>query len=360
MKRIIALCAALLWLGGANAFAANTAQVGLSEGAYTDLGAAPVSVQALNGNAWVVVADSTPSLAAGGVLLTPMGPNVPITFQQADASSHVYALATSGPATVAYTAIYAASLGSSVSVTNFPATQPVSIASAQIAANAFAVGSGTDGWFTTFGLKADTASATPGGTAMSVWRQIDADINTLNTTAGNPLAAGSNNIGGVELIDSGGTNKLGINSSGQAAIQAPPSLPLPSGAATAANQTLDPCSSAKTNVPISTASGTTALVSGVSAKQIYICSLSLITTTAVSVSLSEGSGATCGTSNQAGVIGVGTNGTAANGLPLAANGGLTLGNGLGTIARTASAADYLCLFQSGTAQIAGNLTYVQQ
>ena len=100
MKRIIALCATLLWLGGANAIAANTTPVGLSEGAYTDLGAAPVSVQALNGNAWVVVADSLPSLAAGGVLLTPTEPNVPRTFQQADASSHVYALATSGPATV--------------------------------------------------------------------------------------------------------------------------------------------------------------------------------------------------------------------------------------------------------------------
>ena len=125
--------------------------------------------------------------------------------------------------------------------------------------------------------------------------------------------------------------------------------------------TADPCMfQAKTNVPISTATGTVALVAGVSAKKIYICSLSLITTTAVSVSLSEGSGATCGTSSQAGVIGVGTNGTAANGLPLAANGGLTLGNGGGTIAATATAANYLCLFQSGTAQMAGNLTYVQQ
>lgn len=123
----------------------------------------------------------------------------------------------------------------------------------------------------------------------------------------------------------------------------------------------DPCAyAAKTNVPISTASGTLALVTGVSAKKIYVCSLVLIAPSAVSVSLAEGSGTTCGTSNQAGVIGVATNGTAANGMPLAANGGLTLGNGGGSIAITATAADYLCLFQSGTAQIAGNLTYVQQ
>lgn len=123
----------------------------------------------------------------------------------------------------------------------------------------------------------------------------------------------------------------------------------------------DPCMfQAKTNVPISTASGTLALVTGVSTKKIYVCSLSLISSGAIAVSLSEGSGTTCGTSAQAAVIGVATNGTAANGLSLAANGGLTLGNGGGTVAQTATAANYLCLFQSGTTQMAGNLTYVQQ
>src|SRR4029077_1251695 len=117
---------------------------------------------------------------------------------------------------------------------------------------------------------------------------------------------------------------------------------------------------AKTNVAISTASGTTAVVTGVSAKKVYVCSLFIIAPSAVSVSLAEGSSATCGTSSQAAVIGVATSGTAANGVPLAANGGWTLGNGGGTVAATATAANYLCIFQSGTAQLAGNLTYVQQ
>jgi hypothetical protein len=130
----------------------------------------------------------------------------------------------------------------------------------------------------------------------------------------------------------------------------------------ASNQTAaDPCMfQAKTNVAISTATGTTALVTGVSAKKIYVCSFALIAPSAVSVSLAEGSSSTCGTSAQAAVIGVATNGTAANGMPLAANGGLTIGNGGGVIAATATNANYLCLFQSGTAQLAGNLTYVQQ
>jgi hypothetical protein len=59
-------------------------------------------------------------------------------------------------------------------------------------------------------------------------------------------------------------------------------------------------------------------------------------------------------------MGVATSGTASLGIPLAVNGGLTLGNGGGTVAATATAANYLCLFQSGTTLIAGNLTFVQQ
>lgn len=50
---------------------------------------------------------------------------------------------------------------------------------------------------------------------------------------------GSGNCyGNVALVDgTAAANKLGINSSGQAAIQAPPSLPLPTGGSTSANQT---------------------------------------------------------------------------------------------------------------------------
>jgi hypothetical protein len=123
----------------------------------------------------------------------------------------------------------------------------------------------------------------------------------------------------------------------------------------------DPCTyQLKTSFNINTASATTGLVAGVSAKKIYVCSIAVIAPSAVSVSLSEGSSTTCGTSNQAGVMGVATNGTAANGMALAANGGFTYGNGTGTVASTATAANAICLFQSGTAQLAGNLTYVQQ
>jgi hypothetical protein len=123
----------------------------------------------------------------------------------------------------------------------------------------------------------------------------------------------------------------------------------------------DPCTfQTKSYFNTSTASGTTALVTGVSAKKVYLCSLLVVVPSAISWSLSEGSSATCGTSNQAAVIGVATNGTAANGVPSAANGGVTWGSGTGTVAQTATAANYLCLFQSGTVQIVASGSYVQQ
>ena len=116
----------------------------------------------------------------------------------------------------------------------------------------------------------------------------------------------------------------------------------------------------KTSKNINTASGTTLLVAASGSTKVYICSFAVIAPTAVSVSLSEGTGATCNTANQAGMMGVAVNGTAANGMAFAANGGMTYGNGGATVTQTATAGNAVCLFQSGTAQLAGNIMYVQQ
>jgi hypothetical protein len=195
---------------------------------------------------------------------------------------------------------------------------------------------------------ATQGSTTSGQTGNLVQCAVTTAAPSYTTAQTDPLSCDT--AGNVRV------NVTNSNANGQAAMAA--SSPV----ALASNQSVgDPCTfQTKTNVPISTASGTTALVTGVSAKKVYVCALALIAPSAVSVSLAEGSSATCGTSNQAAVIGVATNGTAANGMPLAANGGLTLGSGTGTVAQTATAANYLCLFQSGTAQLAGNLTFVQQ
>ena len=155
-------------------------------------------------------------------------------------------------------------------------------------------------------------------------------------------------------------------------------VPLPTGAATSANQTTqitilqgiltgvtgsvpsgtntigfisaDPCSQAtKTNIAISYVTTTSLQVVGLSTgKVIYVCSLSLIGSTATVFSLTTGTGTACATSAAA-IMGAAT---ATNGISLAANGGLTLGSGFGTIALSASGAE-LCIVQSGGGVIAG-------
>lgn len=75
------------------------------------------------------------------------------------------------------------------------------------------------------------------GTPRAIW--IDASGQVYVHVVDLPsitLGAGAALIGGVKLYDAGGTNQAVINSSGQLAIQAPPSLPLPTGAASAALQ----------------------------------------------------------------------------------------------------------------------------
>jgi hypothetical protein len=118
----------------------------------------------------------------------------------------------------------------------------------------------------------------------------------------------------------------------------------------------DPCSyAAKTNLPISfqTTSITQQIALSGSTK-IYVCSLSLIASAATVFSVTGGTGTNCGT--PAALIGTTS---ATHGLSLAANGGMTLGNGAGTVAVTAAGSE-LCLVQSGAGDLVGNLTYVQQ
>lgn len=108
--------------------------------------------------------------------------------------------------------------------------------------------------------------------------------------------------------------------------------------------------------PISITSGT-AIVAGVSSTKVYICAIDLVVSAADNVALVEGTTVTtpCDTST-AGMAG-GT--TAATGWNLAANGGLTKGNGAGLLYITATAADNVCLLVSGAAQVSGAITYAQ-
>ena len=126
------------------------------------------------------------------------------------------------------------------------------------------------------------------------------------------------------------------------------------------NGSNDPCAAGvKVNVAIAMQNSTTIkLVSLASSQKIYICSLALIASGATVFSVADGtkSSTECDTAAEA-VIGAAV---ASHGLSLAANGGISYGNGHGTVAFTTTAAHDLCLFQSGSVDLSGNITYVQQ
>lgn len=92
-----------------------------------------------------------------------------------------------------------------------------------------------------------------------------------------------------------------------------------------------------------------------STNKLHICSVVLVSTTAQSFSLTEGTGTTCA-SGAAAVIG---STTVANGIPAAANSGMVAVSDRAWL-RTATTADHLCLLQSSTGLIAGVITYADQ
>lgn len=109
------------------------------------------------------------------------------------------------------------------------------------------------------------------------------------------------------------------------------------------------------NKGVNVTTGTTTLmVTGVSGRQVRVCSFHLVTSVANNVQWISGTGATCGT----GTSGIGGGGTtAASGLNLAANGGIAIGSGLGQLFTTTATGDSLCLVTSASAQLSGIITY---
>ena len=121
---------------------------------------------------------------------------------------------------------------------------------------------------------------------------------------------------------------------------------------------IDPCQG-QTKVFISfNQTANTKIVTGTSSKKIYVCSISMVTATAQNIAVVEGTGSVCATGT-AGVQGFG-GATAATGYNFAANGGIAQGNGAAAIGAEGTAADDFCLFQSGSGQISGGMSYVVQ
>ena len=118
---------------------------------------------------------------------------------------------------------------------------------------------------------------------------------------------------------------------------------------------LDPCSGiAKLYLPVDIVTATTTEITpslAGASTHYYICAINLVTAGANNVALVDDNTDGCG-SPTAGVMG---GVTAAEGWNFAANGGLTLGNGAGSVGRTVTSNAVLCLVTSAAVQLSGQI-----
>lgn len=190
------------------------------------------------------------------------------------------------------------------------------------------------------------SSITSGQTGVLIQGAVTTAAPSYSTAQTSPLS-----------LDTAGNVRVTVtntNANGQAIAANSSPVVLP-----AAQVTADPCTlGSKTNLPISQ-NGTSSvqLVALSGSTVIYVCSLSLVAAGATTAVITTGTGTACVTGNAA-VIGD-TTANIANGLSFAANGGLTLGNGAGTIAKGAASGE-LCMTLGTNVRMSGNLTYVQQ
>lgn len=128
---------------------------------------------------------------------------------------------------------------------------------------------------------------------------------------------------------------------------------------TTANPAADPCQTqAQTITPFTVATATTqAIVTGTSAKKIYVCYLYMQTGLANNVAVISGTTAGSCAANVAALVG-GT--TAAAGLINSANSGQAFGNGGSSVLKTATNNDDICLITTASGPLAGVIKYVVQ
>lgn len=222
-----------------------------------------------------------------------------------------------------------------------------------------------------FGANADAASATG---------SISAKLRHLSATglAGmTSLPTGSNTIGnvnpgtaanwGIYVEDAGETAGGNLMMAGTVRRDTAAASAATTGENATLNtdasgllwtRTIDPCSSgAKTFLPINISTATTTEITpslaGASTNY-YVCSLVLVTAAANNVALVDDDSDGCGsvTSGMAG----GT--SAASGFNLAANSGMTFGNGTGAVFKTNGTNRVVCLVTSAATQLSGTMAVV--
>ncbi len=123
-------------------------------------------------------------------------------------------------------------------------------------------------------------------------------------------------------------------------------------------RTIDPCSStAKTFLPINISTATTTEITpslaGASTNY-YVCSLVLVTAAANNIALVDDDSDGCG-SVTSGLAGGTTSGSGFN---MAANSGMTFGNGMGSVFKTNGTNRVICLVTSAATQLSGTMSVV--
>lgn len=121
---------------------------------------------------------------------------------------------------------------------------------------------------------------------------------------------------------------------------------------------VDPCSAQPKSYASINQTANTQLVAGTASEKIYVCSIHVVAAAATNVAVVEGTGTVCGTGT-AGVSGFG-GATPATGWNFAANGGISMGNGDSSLGAEGTSGDNLCVYNSGSSQISGGISYVVQ
>jgi hypothetical protein len=121
---------------------------------------------------------------------------------------------------------------------------------------------------------------------------------------------------------------------------------------------VDPCKAQTKSYASISQTASTQLVAGTASKKIYVCSIHVVVAAATNVAVVEGTGTVCGT----GTAGVGgfSGSTAATGWNFAANSGIALGNGDSSLGAEVASGDNLCIFNSGSGQVSGGISYVAE
>lgn len=123
------------------------------------------------------------------------------------------------------------------------------------------------------------------------------------------------------------------------------------------NQQIDPCQSETPSYFNISTTANAQLITGVSAKRVYLCAFNVAVAAATNVALVAGTGSVCAT-NTVAVPGASGGATAATGWNFSANGGIALGDGMSSFAQTTVNADNVCIFLSAANQTSGGGKYV--